>query len=117
MLPHPSYSSAIPDDSTLPHRLRYTFTHIRDLLPYSPYSSHLFSLFPQPLSLLPLLAPSFYLPKYLSLSKQLLSPQFWLLIGNIIRVFLIFYVNNCFDIEVVNLLMLIQEGAETLQPS
>jgi hypothetical protein len=68
--------------------MNYTIAHIRVLLPFSSHTSHLFSSLPLPSSLPPLLAPSIYLPKHLSLSKQLLYPQYLLLIDNIMKGFL-----------------------------
>jgi hypothetical protein len=48
---------------------------------------------------------SFQLPKFLSLSKQLLCSQYPLLIDNIIKGFIIYYVNNWLGIEFVNFLL------------
>jgi hypothetical protein len=67
--------------------------------------THQDPLFQLPPTLSSLLVQYFQLPKYLSLVKQLVSPQYLLLLNNIAKEFLIYYVNNWFVIEFVNLLL------------
>jgi hypothetical protein len=101
---HSSYFSAIPDNSTHPHRDKSTYLYtLRPYYPIAPHFTSLLSLVSSPFHFLSC-STIFYL--YLSLSRQLLFPQYRLFIDNMHKgiVFNIYYANNRLGIEFVNLL-------------